>query len=1009
MARRSRALAALATLAVVTVGVPALLVVVAGWPLPRQRPSWERIRIALQQGDIPAEVVVKTIAVLVWIAWAQLMWALAWEVIVNLRATERGTSARPTPLAPRMMSSAVTRLVALAFSIGATTLSTASTVLATATPPVTIAAPLGPVATLNGSDATVDRAESVPAGVRWCVGPGDSLWSIAEASLGDGSRVTELLELNRSIRSPRELQPGQVLNLPADAQVPADRFPQPEVAAPAESPATLYAPAEEIEVVPGDNLWDLADARLERVAGTPPTGPEVLDYVNAIVAANPAEIDNPNLIYPRQRFVLPEIGTPPPAPPAEVVDVPDPLPVDTVPTTVDTGPTVAPQTVEPPAVAEPAPPVPTATPVATTLPPPIEQAAPTADASVGAGVWLGETSSSRTPVVVGVSGATALATGLLLAYRRLRGRQTAAGASAARQRRVPPQVAATERALVAAADVSLVEWAAAELSELMSNPAVATDVQGAPLVVELSEEHGIEILWSEANLSAPPPWKPTADGWTWHLPYDPGRQVAPDPSVAQLPGLVTVGHREGRQVLLDVEAFGSISLAGDLRRAEDLARAIAMELGTGEALSNAFVSTVAMELPAVEHLGRVSQCDLTSAAKHVSGVVRDFGSVLADGTLPDTFRLRAIDGAMGRELIVLVAGAGVPADYLVDALEALTPHRGAAAVVVGEHPTARATIVIDECGHAVLRPLRLEFEVAGLPSDSARAVETAIQDAAESLVPSAVAEGSLSAEPFTLFDEPDPSTNGDGLVEDDWQPPSPALLVRVLGPPCVVSVEGLSATGVSLVAFLACHGHKATEDQLINAVWNGKAVNKTTVWNHITKIRSALGSHMPPRKPGDAVRLGDDVMTDLAILKLCAAHAREAASGRAIELLTHGLELIEGAPFDLPGYDWASEHQYHAEACAGIEGAALQLVGLALQAGQLDIARRAIEQGLRAVPANEPLYRERMKLEAHAGNHTAVRQAFAELQHQLDELGGGIDDFEPSPETIALAKRLTNA
>jgi nucleoid-associated protein YgaU/DNA-binding SARP family transcriptional activator len=1014
MVRRARALAALATLAVVTVGVPALLVAVAGWPLPRKWPDWDRVRVALQQGDIPAEVVVKTIAILVWIGWAQLMWSLAWELVVNMRATERGVRARPTPLAPRLMSSAVTRLVAIAFSVGVSTLTTASTALAsTAVSPV-VSAPFTPrTPPTGGVEADRTEASAVAAECRWRVAEGDSLWSISERSLGDGSRVTEVLELNRWLQSARDLHPGQVIMLPFDAQIPADRVPEADVIEPVTEPSVeAYAPAEEIEVVSGDNLWNLADARLERAMGESPAGADVLDYVNAVIAANQTAINDPDLIYPGQRLVLPAVGTPPPPsapPPAETVDPPAPPPVESAPITPSAATTVADTTAAPTSAPLSLPSVAAAVPAVSTTPPTTERAVPASGAGVRQVNAARDSSPDRAPVIVGVSGATALATGLLLVFRRLRRRQTAASARAARQRPVPERVASTERALVAAADVTLMDWAAEELRAVMRNSSVASGVEGVPLVVELSTEQGIEVLWSVANRTAPHPWLATADGWTWHLPYDPARRVPVEPTTAQLPGLVTIGQREGRQVLIDLEAFGSISVTGDLRRAEDFVRAIAMELATAYSVSNAFIHAVGLQLPAIEHLGRVTERDVAWATTDVAGVVRAYRSLLIEAKLSDTFRLRALHGAEGRELTVLMAGSGVSDAQMAGALATLKPHHGAAAVVIGEHAGAQATIEIDQDGCAVLRPVGLEFQAAGLPSASADLVEAAIDDAAETLAPSAEAEAWIPIEPLTLLDEPAPVTSGDGHANDDWQPPTTGLLVRVLGAPRVEGVDGLPATDVSLVAFLACHGRMAAEDQLINAVWNGRAVNKATLWNHITKARSVLGAHIPPRKPGDAVRLGDEVTTDLAILEACAKHAREAASGRAIELLEHGLALIEGPPFDLPGYDWAFEHQYHAEASAAIEAAALQLVGLALQAGHLDVARRAIGQGLRALPANEPLYRERMKLEAHAGNHTAVRQAFAELRNQLDELGGGTAAFDPSPETLALAKRLTTA
>lgn len=45
---------------------------------------------------------------------------------------------------------------------------------------------------------------------------GDSLWKIAEATLGDGSRYTEIFEANKPmLKDPDKIYPGQVLRIPA--------------------------------------------------------------------------------------------------------------------------------------------------------------------------------------------------------------------------------------------------------------------------------------------------------------------------------------------------------------------------------------------------------------------------------------------------------------------------------------------------------------------------------------------------------------------------------------------------------------------------------------------------------------------------------------------------------------------------------------------------------------------------------------------------------------------------
>ena len=59
------------------------------------------------------------------------------------------------------------------------------------------------------------------------------------------------------------------------------------------------------------------------------------------------------------------------------------------------------------------------------------------------------------------------------------------------------------------------------------------------------------------------------------------------------------------------------------------------------------------------------------------------------------------------------------------------------------------------------------------------------------------------------------------------------------------------------------------------------------------------------------------------------------------------------------------------------------------------------------LPGNELLYRARMRIEAHAGNHAGVRSVYAELVSVLQDLGGGPHDSgDPSPATRQLFEQL---
>jgi Bacterial transcriptional activator domain/LysM domain len=264
----ARALAALCGLAALAGGVPAVLALVVGWPLPHALPSLSELSRALTTGSIPDEAFGKALAVLGWIYWAQFMVCLAAE----LGAVRRGRLARRIPLAGLNQAIAA-RL------IGALLLLAPSPGLARPIPAVAAAHPAPVVAAAAPADATRpearpprEREETArPVYVVQAKQPGrprDTLWGIAERFLGDPYRWHELFQLNQGrplpdppggrFTDPDRIYPGQVLLMPEDAvglpgvaparpqrsQAPttADRHDAPAAAPPATTALAATAP-----------------------------------------------------------------------------------------------------------------------------------------------------------------------------------------------------------------------------------------------------------------------------------------------------------------------------------------------------------------------------------------------------------------------------------------------------------------------------------------------------------------------------------------------------------------------------------------------------------------------------------------------------------------------------------------------------------------------------------------------------------------------------------------------
>ncbi|MEM7272984.1 MAG: hypothetical protein AAF547_07905 [Actinomycetota bacterium] len=229
-----RGLLSLALILLLLVGVPAVLLVIVGYPLPTERPSLELIRTHIEDGNVPDAFIIKTLAVVVWFVWAQLAVAVLAETV----ALVRGRVARRAPVLPGMQLFAG-KLVASTVLVISAFLPNRSVVAAPIVPieAVDVAVDLaagdggpnslqtlidarhgpGSAATVMGEiglDGTFSSASGAVAGAgrdggrtgvvasaevapgRYRTASGDSWWDMAERLLGDGMRWSELRDLN---------------------------------------------------------------------------------------------------------------------------------------------------------------------------------------------------------------------------------------------------------------------------------------------------------------------------------------------------------------------------------------------------------------------------------------------------------------------------------------------------------------------------------------------------------------------------------------------------------------------------------------------------------------------------------------------------------------------------------------------------------------------------------------------------------------------------------------------
>ena len=872
-----------------------------------------------------------------------------------------------------------------------------------------LAAITSPIATHANVVPSFDTVVDEPSAARWVVQPSDSLWRIAETSLGDGARSNEILDLNAEIHSARDVKPGQQLLLPSDAAIPADRqAPPPEAVAP--PPTASYRAEATVVIQPGDNLWNLSTDRLASVSTDPPGPGDVAEYLEEVIERNQDVVEDPNLIFPGEVFVMPAVGTPsPPKPPTvDTPPVPSPIEspdVDLSPETSTDASDVQPDdiAVSVPAATAPSSPIMPSP----TLPAEPTSASPRATTSLEGPLASAQSdesgahahSVSEFPWTFAAGTSTALASGLLLLYRRRRRLAATRGTRNSPQRTPDHESVAVE--FVRAADVPLLNWARHEIAAVFSD-VECPDIHGVPVAVEISESSGIEMLWTRQNPVAPRPWESSDDGWTWRATYEENIDVPTERGPTPLPGLVTVGRRDGRELLLNLESFGALHIEGDPDASLDLARSMVAELSSDGLLANAYVHAVDGTFDELPPTSRHLRIDADRARDLVEATVSDHESLLADAGEESTFGLRSNIDATGREIVVVVTTDGPDVGPL---RELAAADRGVAVLVVGAEVSESTRIVVGADGKAELQPLGIRFEAARLPVESLAPISHLLELEVEELEHSfAIADCDdsqrvlLSIPHDDAVDESDPT---------DGPPLEPDVMVAVLGKPTVAAFPKLGRMDTSLVVFLAASGGRATDDQLVDAVWNGRLVAEGTVWNRISKVRSVLGALLPARAPGnDWIALSSSVRTDLDYFTDLVEYADDGSCNEAIGLLAEALDLVQGPPFDAPGFDWAHRLQHHQRACELIESTAIRLVDLALDAGAIDTARRGVTNALKALPVNEPLYRARMRIEAAADNPTGVDAAFNELSSLLAEMSDDGFEFEPSARTVRLRSNL---
>ena len=771
----------------------------------------------------------------------------------------------------------------------------------------------------------------------------------------------------------------------------------------------LYEVQEKQPGRPRDTLWGIA----ERFLGDPRRWPEIFELNKGRPLPDPpgGRFVDPDWIYPGQVLRLPADASGLPTPDRER------------PARSDRGRTegdgespgwpgsqreragVQPEREErgsPPATAGAPTTIPSTTAAPTTITPATTESGPArrspAEPASPDGLTPTDDSDAVTPAATALAVGGLLAFGLLAAVARLRRRQQRHRQPGRRPRLPVGAAARTEQHLRAAAepdsarflDLALRAMAAGIRHSGLPPPAVGA------VVLEPST---LEVILCEPTSAAPPLFALGGDGRRWTLPRDlPAAQLeeAAGDAVTPLPGLVTVGLTPTGQLLINLETPGLTALAGPPAAARPLLDAIAVELATTASSGFAQILLVGFgpELDQLERVQRVDRLEdalpgLERQAHEAAELVDklDCGSVLGG-------RIAGAAADSWTPTIILVADQVAPAS--LQRLASITADRDrstVAAVVIADVRLAGWRLEIGE-DRVRVPALDLEVHPQRLSPEDYQAIGVLLQTAAD------IQAVSPSAPPYDHLQPPRPPIASGAAVE-----------IRVLGRIDLAGAARIERSkSIELIVYLALHPQGVTPDELWEALWPDRPVNRGTLHTTVTAARTGLGRapdgtrYLPDAHDGH-YRLSQQAGLDWARFHALIA-AGEGDGPEGLEALRSALELVRGVPLTSPtgrGYEWAVVHRTEMETV--IAEAAERLALRYLDLGDHRQANWAARRGLLASPYDERLYRVLMRAADAAGNPAGVDAVWKELLAVLDADLDLVDD-ELHPETIALYAAL---
>lgn len=982
----ARGLVSLLALAVLVVGPPVALSVFVGWPLPEGMPTVDELTTGARSGIDPA-VIVQTLAIIGWVAWAQIALAVAIEAVALLRRTP----APHLPVLPGVQLGAGRLLASTALLFASFSPARQAPVpLVAAAPIADIApqpapAPVPPVAAPAAAPFAEETSttSSGPATVSYQVERNDSWWQIAETTLGDGLRWQEIRTLNTGRTMPDRttitpttevIHEGWKLLVPANASGPTE------------------IPAADVVVEPGDNLWDLAEDHLEAAIDRQADDGEITPYWLDVIEENRPRLpnpSNPSLIHPGQTVHLPAHGDGAASPDAQVEPPPKPA--------TDVEPTEPDDPIDDhgqPAI--PADPSTTTTSTSTSTPSPASTPTTTAPTIADRGdEQSGDRDSDESSIgieeLLGTAG-TLLAVGLSAAVLRRRRRREQL-LPAASQVPDPPEALDPLRTEIARrADLDQTETLDAAMVTVATALAGRRDDARVRIVQATTDR--VEALLSAPVLPAPQGWRPEASGSAWVL-DDPSALDLPEPRpmFSTHPLLVSLGAADTTgQIYLDLEAEGLLNIHGTHDHTAGFTRSLILELANSPFASGAAIYACgdvpgAPETQPDRTFFVASWADIADSILCWAHRTRDLQAARRWAT-PSAGRATTDQPDDLAPMVVVLADE--PDDERFTALCTIISESIVPVVILGVDTNIEGATNLEIAdGELHIAGLGLTCAVQTIDNDTAHDIDALLH--ASEQIPDRRDEGA----------EAPPSSNGHrpAPVGDRYTDPPFDVLVKVLGEIEVIGGnQPLTPKPTAVVTYVALHSPVSAE-RVEDAVWSAPTENRRKrLANTVSDTRSALGpEHLPPAQDGK-YRTGPRVVTDLELLDRRLRYAETQTGEAATETLRGALELVTGPVFsyrnaDRAAFSWVDTGNWISSTELKVTQLAEDLAQRYLAAKDFDAAVWAARRGLTSVPTHSRLTGLLMRAHVAAGDPHAALTVYESHISALEALD--LDDVDP--------------